>query len=443
VDFPHRTAFICQIGASLSDQTARGSFRRKVFLAGIFDLPNYGDLLFPLIARWRLESAGVDVIPVAPTSRAPHWDDAMVPVDVATMLTEPVDAVLIGGGYMINVHPMNFEEYADGGTSDWAMAGVWLGATMAGALHDAPVLWNAPGVPHPHGRRIRPLVDAALSAAGYVSVRDRGGAELLAAPASVDVSIVPDTIADLARMWPKDSLSESFHSLMKRKNADPSERYLALHLRDRSVAGLSMADLAARVERFASVHGLIPLLVAVGRSHDDPKTARALARHLRGRHILLDDPSGLREITAVLAHSTVYIGASLHGYIASSAYGVPGVLVARPAYRKFAGFLENTARLEDLARTWEEAFEVGAARANEARSTRIPNEALTALDAHWTRIQTEIEQPAAKRSERRAFLAALVRAGVEANGPQWALRPILDLMRPYRGTTPSSANPTP
>ncbi len=416
---------------------------RRLYIAGVFDLPNYGDLLFPLIARWRLASAGLDVIPVAPTSRAPDWEDTMVPVGVATMLTEPADAVLIGGGYTINVHPLEFDEYAEGGTSDWAMAGLWLGATMAGALHDAPVLWNAPGVPHPHGRRIRPLVDAALAAAGYVSVRDRGGAELLAAPASVDVSIVPDTIADLATMWPKDSLSEIFHALMKRKNADPSGRYLALHLRDRSVAGLSMADLATRVDRFASEHGVIPLLVAVGRSHDDPATVRGLARHLRVPHILFDDPRGLREITAALAHSATYIGASLHGYIASSAYGVPGVLVARPAYRKFAGFLEHTERLEDLARTWEQAFDIGAARAREERSVRIPGNVLAALDAHWTRIRTAIEQPAAKRSERRAFLASLVRAGVEANGPQWAFRPILDLMRPYRGTTPSPANPTP
>jgi len=400
-------------------------------------LPNYGDLLFPLIARRRLASAGVDVIPVAPTSRTTGWEDAMVPVDVGTMLTEPADAVVIGGGYMINVHPMDFDEYAAGGTSRWAMAGLWLGSTMAGALHDVPVLWNAPGVPHPHGRRIRPIVDAALSAAGYVSVRDRGGAELLAAPRSIDVSVVPDTIAELAALWPKETLAEIFHSLLERKKANPSERYLALHVRDRSVAGCSMSDLAARVDRFASDYRLTPLLVAVGRSHDDPRVARALARHLRGRHLLLDDPRGLREMTAAFAYSAIYIGASLHGYIASSAYGVPGVLVARPAYRKFAGFLEHTGRLEDLVRDWDHAFEIADARACEAHSTRIPSEAFAALDAHWTKIRLGIERPAAKRSERRAFLAALVRAGVEANGPEWALRPILDLTRPYRGGIPA------
>jgi len=412
-----------------------GDARRRVFVTGVFDIQNFGDLLFPLIAAHRLARHGFDVVPVAPSSTPSRLGDAMDPVDIASMLSDrtAVDAILVGGGYMINVHPTDFlEEYAGDGISGWAMAGLWLGATLAAALRDVPVLWNAPGVPHPFGRRIRPIVEAAVAAAGYLSVRDRGGAELLGAPDGVRVKIVPDTIADLAGMWPRESLSDAFGEFLRRKQADPECRFLALHLRKRSIAGSTMGDLAARIDAFTAEHGLTALLVAVGRSHDDPGVARELSRHLRRPHILLDDPLGLREMCAAFANSALYIGASLHGYIASCAYGVPGMLVARPAYRKFKGFLEHTGRLDDLAGTWDDALAVGAARAREPRSARITPAALAALDEHWTTIRACIDQPEAKRAERHAFVAAIVRAGIAEGGALWAMQPILDRVPPYR-----------
>ena len=94
------------------------------------------------------------------------------------------------------------DEYRIGDLASWAGPGLWLGAGLAAALRDIPLIWNAPGVPHPFARGFRPVVDSALEAADYVSVRDTGSAELLAAPREIDVRIVPDTIAELARMWP-------------------------------------------------------------------------------------------------------------------------------------------------------------------------------------------------------------------------------------------------
>lgn len=381
---------------------------RRVFITGMFDMANYGDLLFPLIAQQRLASAGVEVVAVAPRGGPPPVPGALPSVGLSEMFEseQRVDAVMIGGGYIVHTFPLTFiEDYDAGAVTDWGGAGLWLGATLAAAMRDVPVLWNAPGVPFPLRRSQADAVAAALRAADYVSLRDRGAADLIGAPDDVEVTIVPDTVADLPRLWPRRSLEADFAGLIARKGGRPEDRHVTIHLRRRSVAGVPLADIAAEIDRFATATGLVPLIVAVGESHDDPALARALSPLIGTRHVLLDDPLHLREITAALAFAAIYVGASLHGYLASTAYGVPGVLVARPSYRKFGGFLEHTGRSGDLVRAWPGAVARAETRLAEGPGTAYPARLYTGLDAHWRRIAGTIASGGGKADARRAFLA--------------------------------------
>ncbi|MGE0415548.1 MAG: polysaccharide pyruvyl transferase family protein [Acetobacteraceae bacterium] len=404
---------------------------RRVLLTGMFDMQNYGDLLFPLVARHRLAAAGYETVAVAPTGQPTGLPDAMPAIGLSALMTDddPIAGIVVGGGYIIHAHSMDFlEDYQTGGTGAWCGAGLWLGATVAAALRDVPILWNAPGVPHPFSTRQRPLVHAALRAATYAAVRDRGSATLLAAPRGAMPAVVPDTIADIARVWPKPTLTESFRRLLVRKGLPTDTRLLAIHVRNRSMAGLDAASLGAQLGRFAQAHGVVPMLVAVGRSHDDPGVARMLAPHVGRPLLLLDDPLELKEITAALAHAVAYVGASLHGYIVSAAYDVPGVLLGRPAYRKFAGFLEHTGRMQDLARDWKEALTIGAIRLVEPPSSRIPATVRQAIDEHWSAIVRGLRGPDDMRDARTRFLHALLRLGLASDGAGWPLMPFLGRM---------------
>ena len=135
-------------------------------------------------------------------------------------------------------------------------------------------------------------------------------------------------------------------------------------------------------------------------------------------------------MAAAIGCSRLYLGASLHGYIAAAAYDVPGVLVARPNYGKFAGFLEHTGRLQDLAGTWPEAFERGSRWLEQRPTGLVPDHVLASLDRHWERIAAALDQPARRRAQRQAFLGAWLRAGVELGGVAWTQRPFL--RRPQR-----------
>lgn len=401
-----------------------------VLVSGMFDMNNYGDLLFPLVARQRLAEVGFDLVPVAPAGSRAAFSDALPTVDIDTMMDasrQPAAGILIGGGYIIHAHTLDFlDHYAGAGLGGWCGAGLWLGATLAAAMRDIPLAWNAPGVPHPFSARQHRLLAPALQAASYVSVRDEGSQRLLDPQGAADIAVVPDPIAGLPRLWPKAQLAEDYRRLLARKGVPPETRLLALHLRNRSIAGIDQAALGAALRDFAAGQGLAPMLVAVGESHDDPAVARQLAGWIGAPLMMLDDPLSLREITAALAHSALYVGASLHGYIVTAAYGVPGVLVARPRYNKFAGFLAQTGRSQDLAGDWSEALRIAARRLPAGTGEFVPAAVTTALDRHWARIAEAFAAPGARSAQRQSFAMALLRGAVAAEGPGWAMAPFLN-----------------
>jgi hypothetical protein len=398
----------------------------------MFDMRNFGDLLFPLMAAFRLGKLGIEVVPVAPTAGKTGFIDAIDSTDIREMICGecPVDAILVGGGYIIHNHDMGLlEEYRDGDLASWAGAGLWLGAGLAAALRDIPIVWNAPGVPHPFGESLRPVVAAALRATDYVSVRDKGSAELLAAPEDIDVHVIPDPIAELARLWPASELEVAFKTFLARNGMDPAAKCLALHFRNRSLAGAGSWAAAAWIAEFADASGLMPVLIGIGQSHHDHILAREIGAHLAIPHVLFDDPSSLKEVAAVIANSLLYIGASLHGYIAAQAYGVPGVLVAKPAYRKFRGFLDHTGETNDLVRDWPEAFARGAEYLSAFRRRAMPESVFRALDAHWGRIAGALGDQPKRSRERRSFLRFYANAGFEVGGGRWVHQPFTAVNR--------------
>ena len=95
----------------------------RVLLTGMFDMRNYGDLLFPLMARHALAPHGLAPVAVAPTGGVAALGDAMAPVALGEVLRGEVAAqgIAIGGGYIIHGQNLDFiEDYDSGGTGAWA-----------------------------------------------------------------------------------------------------------------------------------------------------------------------------------------------------------------------------------------------------------------------------------------------------------------------------------
>ncbi len=401
---------------------------RDILVTGTFDVRNYGDLLFPLIAAHELAPHGIAVHACSPTAVATGWRDTMAPLGAEAMARPPFDlkGLLVGGGNIVHLGDSHLIDYGIGDLSSWAYGALWLGAGVAGAVHNVPVSWNAPGVPRPLPEALGEHVAMRqlAEACEHFAVRDAASAANLRRAAAL-AAVVPDTAAGLARLWPKRTLDGDFAELLERKAAPSGVRFMTVHVKARS-ATMPLDALAGRIAAFAAEKGLVPVLLPLAPCHDDDTTARRLGRFMEGPKLVVDDARSLREIAAAIANADLHLGASMHGYVTAAAYDVPSVLVARPRLAKFDGFLGHVGREDDLVGDWYEAFPRAAALLDEPRRPTIPAGVHDALADHWTRVAAGFRAPKRGQTERSRFLRSYVRFHLGVTGWSPMLRPALE-----------------
>ena len=411
---------------------------RTALISGTFDVGNFGDLLFPIIAAHRLRPFGWDVLAASPTAGSSGLQDAAPSIALASAIGGgTIDAVLIGGGEIAHAFPADFvTEYVQAGQADQAYPALWFGATFVASLVDVPIAWNAPGAPAPFSASIREsALDPALAAADYVSVRDEASLRFLQ-PGGGSAALVPDTVADLASAWPPASLAADFDALRQKKGIAPDDTLFAVQARPGGLGNLSPEALAAMIADFAQPRGLTPLLLSLGPSLGDIEVLRQLSRAMPIRHILLDDPAGLREMAAAIAGARLYVGNSMHGYVAAACYATPGVIVARPAFHKFVGFARQIDAADDVARNWQDAFERAALRIN--TQPGIGSSVASSLDRHWEQVVKAIGDPERGQARRAAFLRRVVTNSFSRNGFDVLLAPLLNDRYDKRWRTPAA-----
>lgn len=408
---------------------AEVSADRDVLICGMYDMHNFGDLMFPLIARHELGQRGFRVQALSPTGADTGLREAMPtrPVWSAFDPDVPCGGLLIGGGYIIHTHRMDMlHEYRDAGIGAAVAPAMWLGATLVGALRDVPVVWNAPGLPHPVRPGVRTLAASAFAAADYMSLRDEGSVRMAGLTGVEGIHVVPDTVLGIDRLWPRDTLRAHFGRLCQRLGITDSTKVIAIHVRRRSLGNTPVSAFASALAKVCRTQDLVPVMIGLGTAHSDDRIARDLSAALTVLgcpNAALDRPEGLREIAALLAHARAYAGSSLHGYIAAAAYGVPGQLVARPAYRKFDGLVGHLERSSDKVSDWQAALDrIG--RSMTEPPPALPTEIAAALDRHWTGIASAFDKgPEPKRSRRLAYAALALSEGLRQGGPGWAMLP--------------------
>ncbi len=139
----------------------------RVALAGAFDVDNFGDLLFPLVAAHALRSRlrKVDLLVYGVADRPAYA--GLPPVRAAERLPEEladVDLLLVGGGDIIRFDGHELIGHASG----WVdFPELWLKPTLTAAERGVPVVWNAVGVPWRFRRRSHSTVAAALRCVDY------------------------------------------------------------------------------------------------------------------------------------------------------------------------------------------------------------------------------------------------------------------------------------
>lgn len=185
----------------------------QIGIVGTFDLQNYGDLLFPILAEAELSArlGDVELHRFSYLARTPpDWPYPVISVAELPERASGLDGMLIGGGYLIRFDKVIAPGYGPPAPAIHHPTGYWLTPGLIALQHGVPLVWNGPGM---HCNEIpdwaHPLMELALEQSRYIAVRDTPSQEALAH--FVDrsrIAVVPDTAFGLPRWLPAEPSAE-------------------------------------------------------------------------------------------------------------------------------------------------------------------------------------------------------------------------------------------
>jgi lipopolysaccharide transport system ATP-binding protein len=180
----------------------------KVGVVGTFDVENYGDLLFPLIARGELAGrlGRVELLAFSYRAKtAAEWPYPVISVTELPRIAPGLDAMLIGGGYLARFDKAVAPGYAPPTAEIHHPTGYWLTPALICLQHGVPLVWNTPGANYEDiPSWADPLLELAFSQSSYIAVRDEPSRAALERFAGAQrIEVVPDTGFGLSRWLPE------------------------------------------------------------------------------------------------------------------------------------------------------------------------------------------------------------------------------------------------
>ncbi|MDQ3107278.1 MAG: polysaccharide pyruvyl transferase family protein, partial [Actinomycetota bacterium] len=324
--------------------------RPAVAIWGTFDVDNYGDHLFPLVARLELSARIPDVVVDAYSpfgSEHPTRLDGAVPTRSLGVRTDArmdefadaYDAVLVGGGELLHLDDVLLRHFyaVEPAALDAVRPSGWFVEGL-GAQREAtcPVLWHGLGVPYDFDAGRAERVRAALAHRSWSSVRDQSSAERLRrAGVALAPHVVPDSALLVDRLVEAPERAQRV-AAMQARGALPVGPAMVLQGCDLLVPW-APAIAAALAPRLAE-GDVSPVLLETGRCRDDGAFADALSDALGGRVYRVPPSASMEDIVSVLASARSVVASSLHAAITAVAFRRPFVVLNLGAESKLDGF---------------------------------------------------------------------------------------------------------
>ncbi len=353
----------------------------RIGIVGTFDVRNYGDLLFPLIAEAELRQrlGAVKIHPYSYHAQVrPDW-----PYDVRSVTDLPetvagLDAMLIGGGFIIRFDREVAPDYEPPATWIHHPTGYWLTPALMALQRGIPVVWNAPGMHlNEVPRWARPLLRLALDRSSYVAVRDEPSRATLAQMVEDDrIKVVPDTGFGVAKLLPAEASPE-----LKRlwSAAGIKGPYVLVQAAD------SMSWFPRFVSENARVlSGLQFVAVPIGPILGDDAT------NLPGFIGLPTWPDPLL-LAELISHASAVVGHSYHLAVTALTCGVPVFTWADLSAGKFTALREFEA-IYPLSAVRESGAEWLVARIGKRKPLPALDTNLGLLADHWDRAAEAIRK---------------------------------------------------
>lgn len=357
----------------------------QIGVTGTFDLRNYGDLLFPLLAEAELKArlGAVRLHRFSYNSRTPpDWPYPVTSTADLPDLAPRLDGLLIGGGYLIRFDKTVAPGYGPPSPAIHHPTGYWLTPALIALQSGLPLVWNGPGL---HRNDIpawaHPLMELALTQSRYVAVRDQPTRTALQPFAtSSPVTVIPDTAFGLSRLLGNEPTSDL---IRLREAAGLAGPYIVVQ----AAAGLKffLRFLKRHAERF---RGFQLVALPVGPALGDD--AEILRSELPGLVQLPDWPHPLL-MAELIRHAEAVVGHSYHLAITALTAGVPVFTPQDLTAGKYSALLAFERMFQLDPRAPEIDPDWFLARVGRTAPSAAARAALDELAAHWDRVAAALQ----------------------------------------------------
>jgi|GEM_PF-472100 len=354
----------------------------NIAISGTFDVENYGDLMFPIMAERELRRrlGSVKLTRYSYLEKVAHsWPYDVKPLSHLNAALKSHVALLIGGGHLIRFDKDVAKGYYPSDGETHHPTGYWLAPALAAENAGVPVFWNGPSASLDTPAWGAPLLRAALSMSEYVAVRDEPtAAEMRRIGYTGQCSIIPDTVFGLPEVLPLEEARTRAAPLLAQ--AGITGPYIVVQAKS-ELATIAQAlaahpdtrDLQILVVVIGPILGEHPSLIT-----DAVPTAKCLSFW----------PSPL-DIAALIATSAGTVAISLHLTITSLCYGLPILRYSRTRLTKYE-FIEASKNVFLHEGGDEPLPEDYIAHLTVRKPCSIAQQAKSVLDAHWEHIARRI-----------------------------------------------------
>jgi lipopolysaccharide transport system ATP-binding protein len=369
----------------------------QIGVFGTFDVENYGDLLFPLIAEAELTQrlGNVKLHPISYHARTPPaWPYAVTSLTQLPQMAATLDGFLIGGGFIIRFDKDVALGYGPPTPAIHHPTGYWLTPALIALQHGIPLIWNAPGM---HCNDIPawadPLMELAFAHSRYITVRDQPSkAALTRFSDNRQITVLPDTGFGISRLLDERQPSVEFSRL--RKDCGLGDPYIIVQPIDCLTPFLSFVKKHAhRLRNFRFL--ALPIGPVLG-DHES-----VLGDDLPGLVRLPYWPHPLL-LAEFISQAAAVVGYSYHLAITALAFGVPVFYGADLSVGKFTALsvFDTLYPLPEANEPDPDAFLGRLGKTLPSAAVQVAHEQLT---RHWDQVAAVIAsgdtgtQPAVNR----------------------------------------------
>lgn len=341
---------------------------------GTFDVNNYGDLLFPYILEYRLPH--INFTHVSPTNKKTLFKDSKPVISTKQANKQTFDAVIIGGGNIIHTDPTILETYKNKGIGIFAYPSLWIGAAKLAGKLKVPLVFNSPSISKEYQSPIdKTFFKSVFARSEYISFREKYSSNCAKQFTKKEVKTVPDTAFDIARMWPITNQEQN------------KENYILLNLNQRYHSPAE--ETAREIDKLSFEQNKKIKFIIIGACHNDTEFTKNVTQFLKCPFEIIPITT-IKEMAYSIAHASLFIGSSMHGFITSLSYKVPALLLLKKRpMKKFIGLLKITELNENvICSNWQEVHKQIEKPALLEKS--VHEKITTELNQHWENINATI-----------------------------------------------------